>query len=564
MSLDRAGRRAWGGLVVVLILTAWWRAHTFAPSLHSAWGLNLWPVLRGETQPLDCDEAAYTLIGQRLLHGEVMYRDLTENKPPGGYWTYALAVALGGAREITVRVLPLPLVLATVALSGAIALRLSGPVAAIVAAVLCAIVSTDPYLYGNTAQFEQAMNLFSTAALYALVRGLEPQTRRRGAWLLIAGATLGGAVLIKQVAGLSVVLFALLLATGRAGGSHGDRGRGPLAFLGGFALAGGIAVAVLAFQNALGPAWADVVRYGGALAALPAEPNAPPLLVRWVTGNADPQGNLPPPFGPSTYLVWWGTGSWPFWLAALGAMVSLLLVSPRTTGRLCVVAACASAIAQTALPRLFWPHYYLLPVPALAIAAGIALGDAIRKSRRQPRSPCAVLGGLALVVGLVSTVGIQARSYLLIPADQLGARYQGGAQWLFLREMGRELAERTHTWREPTLFVWGIQTPLHIYGRLGGVTAQVFTDNLIRDRAGRGDRFIDARTDRILRELQSHPPDLVFAGYPPFPGLRAYLQRAYLPAPLTVRGHPLPSLGRGMGLWARADRLADLEAGARP
>ena len=28
----------------------------------------------------------------------MLYRDLTENKPPGGYWLYTLAVALGDGK----------------------------------------------------------------------------------------------------------------------------------------------------------------------------------------------------------------------------------------------------------------------------------------------------------------------------------------------------------------------------------------------------------------------------------------------------------------------------------
>ncbi|HRK15422.1 MAG TPA: hypothetical protein PK490_14165, partial [Prosthecobacter sp.] len=47
---------------------------------------------------------------------------------------------------------------------------------------------------------------------------------------------------------------------------------------------------------------------------------APPFLVRWITGNADPDGELPPPFGTTDYLVWWGTGSWPLWVAGAGGV----------------------------------------------------------------------------------------------------------------------------------------------------------------------------------------------------------------------------------------------------
>ena len=47
-----------------------------------------------ESEPLDCDEAAYAYIGRRLVAGDVLYRDLTENKPPLGYGIYAAGVAV--------------------------------------------------------------------------------------------------------------------------------------------------------------------------------------------------------------------------------------------------------------------------------------------------------------------------------------------------------------------------------------------------------------------------------------------------------------------------------------
>ena len=55
-------------------------------------------------------------------------------------------------------------------------------------------------------------------------------------------------------------------------------------------------------------AYDDIFHYGRALATdtLP-EPNAPPGFIRWITGNADPTGRLPWPFGTTNYLVWWGT-----------------------------------------------------------------------------------------------------------------------------------------------------------------------------------------------------------------------------------------------------------------
>ncbi|MGZ3302702.1 MAG: ArnT family glycosyltransferase, partial [Isosphaeraceae bacterium] len=98
-------------LVVILLIDLWYRGHTFGPTVARIAGIKLWPAAVGASEPLDCDEAAYAYIGHRLLRGDVMYRDLTENKPPLGYWLYALAVAIGGYNELSIRLLPIPAVL---------------------------------------------------------------------------------------------------------------------------------------------------------------------------------------------------------------------------------------------------------------------------------------------------------------------------------------------------------------------------------------------------------------------------------------------------------------------
>src|SRR5579863_7183210 len=122
----------WSRLILIaLMLTAiWYRAHTFGPHMQTRLGINVWPQSVGESEPLDCDEAAYAYIGHRILQGDVMYRDLTENKPPLGYWLYTMAVAIGGYNELAIRVMPIPFILGTIGLVWWIALRLGGPVSA--------------------------------------------------------------------------------------------------------------------------------------------------------------------------------------------------------------------------------------------------------------------------------------------------------------------------------------------------------------------------------------------------------------------------------------------------
>ncbi len=532
-------RRAWLVLLAILVFDLWLRAHTFAPTIRARWGVDLWPAARGETEPLDCDESAYAYIGRRMVRGDVLYRDLTENKPPGGYWLYALAVALGGANEETIRFMPVPYVLATLGLVWWLGLRLRGRGAAHVAGLTFAIASTDPYLFGNRANKEQFLNLFSTAALALMVA---PWDRTGRAWLAAAGACLGAACLVKQVAFTQGLVFAAALILRKR--PMRARLADLAALAGGFALVWSLAIGVLVARGAGSAAYEDIVLYAGALAAdTPPEPHAPPFLVRWITGNADPRGVLPPPFGRTNYLVWWGSGTWPLWLATVPAVLWLGLAPGTTPGRRLVAAWTVSAWVEVALPRLFWPHYYLLPVPGLAVAFAVFLADAASRARGRPWTWG--LMALALIGALGATTVIQVRDYLLVPPEEVTVRYKGGRQWVALRDLGRDLGRRSKGWPEPRLFVWGWQSPLFIYSGLDGITRHFFADPLLKAFATSDHPLIRPRIEEIVRDLHARPPALIFAGDPPFPALHRFLSERYLPV------QPFPD---GRGLWVERAR----------
>jgi hypothetical protein len=60
-----------------------------------------------------------------------------------------------------------------------------------------------------------------------------------------------------------------------------------------------------------------------------------------------------------------------------------------------------------------------------------------------------------------------------------------------------------------------------------------------------------------MRDLRARPPELIFAGDPPFPALAAFLNERYLPHQAIAPD--------GRGLWVERGRYAEFEAsGARP
>jgi 4-amino-4-deoxy-L-arabinose transferase-like glycosyltransferase len=558
-------------LVVLLLVDVWYRGHTFGPQLCDAIGINVWPVSAAATEPLDCDEAAYAYIGHRILHGDVMYRDLTENKPPLGYWLYTAAVGLGGYTELAIRVLPIPFVLATIALVWWIGLQLGGAASACLAALLFAVLSTDPYLFGNGSNLEHFINAFAVASLALLIRGWV----RSGRWSLMAsGVCLGAAALVKQVAVVPVVVFVAALALRAWNRDARWRPRFARCLLDTGALALGLLAIVLAVatvliaRGAAESAFDDIFLYGRALATdtLP-EPNAPAGLVRWITGNADPAGRLPWPFGTTDYVVWWASGSWPLWIASIPA-VAYLLLHPRTTPERRIVAGWTiAAWAQVALPGLYWPHYYLLPTAGAAIAVAVCWGDAASVlgqaiGPRHDASAAGARGGrgisrrsiyvaalatLVLAAGIGATLFFQIRDYLLVAPQELTVRYKGGRQWVVLREMGRDIARRAAIWQQPHLYIWGWQSPLHFYSRLDSPTRHFFVDNLLRDQADRHHPLIAPRTEEIMATLIRKPPQLVFMGYRPFHLLQKFLNEHYLPSRL------MP------GLWIKRDDFGRFE-----
>ena len=489
--------------------------------------------------------------------GDVMYRDLTENKPPLGYWLYALTVSLGGYQELAIRVMPIPFVLATIALVWWITLRLGGPGSACMAAMIFVFLSTDPYLFGNGANLEHFINCFAITSLALLIRGWD----RAGRWWLFgSGICLGAATLVKQVAIAPVMVFVVGIAWRAWTDDAGWQGKIrrcwiDVASLGmGLCLVLAAAAAILIAQGAGQSAAVDIFQYGRALATdtLP-EPNAPLAILRPFTGNADPTGRLPWPFGATDYLVWWATGSWPLWLVSIPALANLLLRRRQTPERRLVAAWTLAAWAQVALPGLYWPHYYLLPAAGSAIAVAICLGDAtsmlvhaIAPAQTTPigdeHSPRAVslgprtksrsllgatLSTLVLVTAIGATIVLQIRDYLLVPPPELTIRYKGGRQWVVLRQMGHEIARRARIWENPRLYIWGWQSPLHFYARIDSPTRHFFVDNLLRDQADRGHPLITPRTAEIMEGLRRQPPQLIFTGYAPFDALRAFLNERY-------------------------------------
>ena len=75
--------------------------HLLTPARSRAWlfatlGLVFLRALPNVRYPLGRDQATYCVVAQGLLRGQLLYRDLWDNKPPAIFYVYAPIVKVFG------------------------------------------------------------------------------------------------------------------------------------------------------------------------------------------------------------------------------------------------------------------------------------------------------------------------------------------------------------------------------------------------------------------------------------------------------------------------------------
>src|SRR3954471_1794013 len=179
-------------------------------------------------QPMGPDQGLYAYVGERILHGDLAYRDAWDQKPPGIHYLYAALRAISHS-DVTVPAADLAAAALIALLLWRIGAGLGGPVAGGLSAALFLLLSDPSFArYGGVrvrAQCETFIGLAVTAALAVsgwsrrYDAGAKVSARTGGpgaAALILAGLLIGVAFALKYNAGLYglVVLMALAVTTG--------------------------------------------------------------------------------------------------------------------------------------------------------------------------------------------------------------------------------------------------------------------------------------------------------------------------------------------------------------
>jgi hypothetical protein len=229
-------------------------------------GLGLFAVfifaLPCVSNPIGRDQATYAVIGRGLLHGQALYKDLWDNKPPGIFFIFAAVVRVFGSVMWSVGVVDILWLLAISVLIFDFARRHLDVAPAVVAVIVNAAWHTAAG-YWNAAQPETFLTLFVLAA-YLLIARTGGDSKSR---LLCSGVLFASAFWVKYNA---VAFLPLLLLVPFIDFEPLDAARRKLrlripfrrwvAAIGWFAAGGALVSAIILTYFALAHSWGEFLQ----------------------------------------------------------------------------------------------------------------------------------------------------------------------------------------------------------------------------------------------------------------------------------------------------------------
>ncbi len=461
-------------------------------------------------EPLERDIASFAVVGHELVLGRALYSEIWDHKPPAIHATFAAAEWLVGYGRHAVYLLGLAASLVTLVGVYATVLAVEGRGPALWAAAFWAVVSGDLWLQANQPNTEVFINACLIWAFALLVRA-RGGGRELGRFLAI-GALLALASTYKYV----VITHALLLSAAHlAWPPDGPAGRRRAAA--GVAMI--IAVGVVT--------WAGTAGYFGATGRAQAFNEAVFVYNRAYAGSL--LANLREAVRLRRLAPWVLEVAIPLVVLTLVGVVVGLVRGLRRPWRLWIAFAVGTELA-VALPGRFYPHYFQLWLPLVAVAAGWAIGELGRLAR--PRAWVAHLVGAGTLVLLLA---FELPQYQLTAQDWSRAKY--GPDFVASQKLGRDLATLLRP--DETLFEWGAEPDLFFESGRRPASGVFYIYPL------GAPAFTAGMNARIVADLDRQPPEvLVLARWTMPPGWSAGRPEIWSLGPAlewaSTRYRPLP------------------------
>lgn len=320
------------------------------------------------SEPLERDEGAYAYIGSRILAGEVPYRDIFDHKTPAVYYIYAFIIKAFGGTVLSIRLFSTFYTMLSTLAVFYLAYLIFNPPIALLAAGLFSLFSSGPMVQGTGANAEVFMVLPLVLAFIFFLIG---EREKKPAWLFAAGVLSGLAVMIKQLALFNfLALLIMIMWMGR------ERIKSGALMILGFLVFPAAFLIYFRFQGALSDFLYCTVfvnrTYATALSRFS-------LLDRLDEAIYMAKGV----FREESLLL-------------LGAFMFLFGLRKKEERWLLIWT--GAALAGVAAPMLFFGHYFLQLLPALAILAAAGFFRTFQEGRAWQKWAVSVLALILMII----------------------------------------------------------------------------------------------------------------------------------------------------------------------
>lgn len=424
-------------------------------------------------EPLERDITLYAVFGHELLKGRNLYSDLWDIKPPAIYITYAAAEKLigYGPRQVYF----LGLIAAVIALLGVYkagsALR-GRTITGLWAAAFWTVLCSDPALQANQPNTEVFMNACLIWTFTLLVRA-RSDASGLGRFCII-GLLFALASLYKPVAAVTAIILCLVYLTTSGPLSKWPRAAMQVALIGGIGLVSWIGTCAYFYATRrFSPFYDTMFIYNRFYAG---------DFWKNIKDSLRPGYLVPPPLRLTALAM-----------APAGfGMLLGLSKTPRRSWLLFLGWALGTQISIM-LPGKFFPHYYQLWLPLMAVFAAWGIEEIELSSLHLTWLPVA-LGAAALLI-----IGVHEQSFYKYSGEEL-SRLKYSEIFVASAKTGRELGQLLAPGE--TFYEWGFETGLYFYSRRRPPTGVLDNEVLMKGP------LVSDLSAQVLKELDRTHPEL--------------------------------------------------------
>lgn len=432
--------------------------------------------------PLERDEGEYAYAGQLLLQGIPPYKLAYNMKLPGTYAAYALILAVFGQSPAGVHLGLLAVNSLTIILVFLLALRLSGVLAAIVAAASYALLSVGPRVLGFAGHATHFVVLFAIAGILVLLKAIDTNGR---SLFFLSGVLLGLSFLMKQPGFVFVIFGGLYLLAQQP--NRPIEGRSLLRKLGLFAAGAAAPFAITCFllwrAGVFSTFWFWTVWYASQYASNSGLAEGAHLFA-----------TVFPAIVRSSLWIWL--------IAAVG--ISAILWDHATRSRaLFLISFLVFSFLAVCPGLLFREHYFILMLPAISLLAGVGVSAGTKWVTKFARNRALLYIPAALFI-LAVAASFYANRNFFFAADfyALSRRIYGGNPFPEALAVSDYLRE--HTPENSRIAVLGSEPEIYFYSHRHSATGYIYTYGLMEEQ-----KYALQMQQQMINEIQAARPEAI-------------------------------------------------------